>query len=914
MAPIDLRKNLLMKTLLTFSLLLFTLQLFAQNLTLSGQVISEEGISLPGATVLLKDTNLGSITDNQGNYKISGIPAGQYELMIQYIGFEPYSLPIALERSTIKNISLTPGIALDGVIVIGRSLQGISRAINQQKNNVNITNVVSADQLGRFPDANIGDALKRVPGITMQNDQGEARNIIIRGIAPYYNSVTLNGDRIPSAEGDNRNIQMDLIPTDMVQLVQVNKTLTPDMDGDAIGGSVNLVTRKASSKPRLSAGFAPGYSPIRDKMNWTGNLIAGKRFFDDKFGIIYTGSYNYKDYGSDNFEVEYDYDDDPNDFYMSEFQIRKYDVIRQRFANGIDADYQINANHDISFNMVLTERKDWENRYRLTYKDLERDGSIGEIRRETKGGIDHNKYRRLEDQTMNKFGLSGDHIFGKLAVDWGLSLADAAEKRPNERYIVYRKKDVSGTISGLDTDRPFITSTNTLDPDEFKLKEMTEEFQDTHEENFKGKINFELPLNTSTNRSSLKFGYTYKDKTKKRNNTFNEYDIESDYDLMSTTQLVNEKFNHNNLGNKYQPGFYTSKQNLGDINVANYTAQPIYEEYIPGNYQADESVNAGYLQYEQIFGDRWTILAGGRFEATKINYNGFRLDLDNEEYSATNGKSDYSNFLPNVQIKYNPIESIVFHAAWSNSIARPNYYDLVPYQLLSFEDSEIAEGNPNLKAAESMNFDLMTEYYSKDLGLFSAGLFLKQIDHFFYTFNEENVVINGTTFDDYSQVRNGQKANVYGFETSVQHALDFISPFFNNFNIYANYTYTKSEASIENQEDSQLPLAGAAPNLFNFSLGYDNNHFNARLSYNFTSDYIDEYGDDAFENIYYDKQAFLDINASYILKSGWTIFGEAKNVTNQPLRYYQGDGGQKSRPFQTEYYQPNYNLGVKFDL
>ncbi|UZJ63086.1 TonB-dependent receptor plug domain-containing protein [Sphingobacterium sp. KU25419] len=134
--------------------------------------------------------------------------------------------------------------------------RGQAKALNQQKNNQNITNIISSDQVGRFPDANIGDALKRVPGITMQNDQGEARNIIIRGLAPHLNSVTLNGDRIPSAEGDNRNVQMDLIPSDMISTIEVNKTLTPDMDADAIGGSVNLITRASPNGKRLSATIA----------------------------------------------------------------------------------------------------------------------------------------------------------------------------------------------------------------------------------------------------------------------------------------------------------------------------------------------------------------------------------------------------------------------------------------------------------------------------------------------------------------------------------------------------------------------------------------------------------------------------------------------------------------------------------
>src|SRR5690606_30133644 len=136
--------------------------------------------------------------------------------------------------STTLDLTLEDGITqMKEFVVMGDNLRGQARALNQQKSNPNISNIISSDQVGRFPDANIGDALKRVPGITMQNDQGEARNIIIRGLASELNSVTLNGDRIPSAEGDNRKVQMDLIPSDMIASIEVNKTLTPDMDADA---------------------------------------------------------------------------------------------------------------------------------------------------------------------------------------------------------------------------------------------------------------------------------------------------------------------------------------------------------------------------------------------------------------------------------------------------------------------------------------------------------------------------------------------------------------------------------------------------------------------------------------------------------------------------------------------------------
>jgi len=218
----------------------------AQNGRLAGRVIDKDGLPLPGATVTIGSAKpLSTLTRSDGYFSLNGLPTGQNKVSVSYIGYQPYSEQITLGTQAVDlTITLEDSFTLlEGIVVKGDGLKGQAKALNQQKGDINVTNVVSADQIGRFPDSNIGDAIKRIPGITMQNDQGEARNIIIRGMASGLNSVTLNGERIPSAEGDNRNIQMDLIPADMVQTIEVNKVVLPNMDADAIGGSVNLVTR-----------------------------------------------------------------------------------------------------------------------------------------------------------------------------------------------------------------------------------------------------------------------------------------------------------------------------------------------------------------------------------------------------------------------------------------------------------------------------------------------------------------------------------------------------------------------------------------------------------------------------------------------------------------------------------------------
>ncbi|RZK00296.1 MAG: TonB-dependent receptor, partial [Flavobacterium sp.] len=441
--------------LLTF--LFIGLSGFAQkNGVISGKITDLDGnFSLPGATIRLNIGNKYTVSDQIGDFEFLNVPAGNYKIEVLYIGYQTVSQDVTVEegKNAAVNFKLSSGSEnLSEVVVIGDRLKGQAKALNQQKNNRNITNVISSDQVGRFPDSNIGDALKRVPGITMQNDQGEARNIIVRGLAPTLNSVTINGDRIPSAEGDNRNVQMDLIPSDMISTIEVNKTLTPDMDADAIGGSVNLITRATPNGERISATLSGGYNPIREKALYTGGFVYGNRYLGNKFGMVFSGSYNNNDYGSDNVEAAWVKDDFGN-VYIEESDIRKYDVQRIRRSASLAFDYKFNNNNTIFASAIYNWRDDRENRFKTSYTDIEANydandaiiGYTGTVVRETKGGIDNkrNKNRRLEDQRVQNYSLRGEHLLSsKLDLDWSMNYATAREYRPSERYIEFEQEGV----------------------------------------------------------------------------------------------------------------------------------------------------------------------------------------------------------------------------------------------------------------------------------------------------------------------------------------------------------------------------------------------------------------------------------------------------------------------------------------
>jgi TonB-dependent receptor len=333
------------------------------------KVVDEENLNMPGASVKLNPGNKQVISNQFGLAVFQAVKSGRYTLTIEYIGYQKTDRQIDVKEGVNDFLEqMKSGLnEMKEVLILGDRLKGQAKALSQQKNNLNVTNIVSADQIGRFPDANIGDAIRRIPGITMQNDQGEARNIIIRGMGPELNAVNFNGERIPSAEGDNRRIQMDLIPADMIQTVEVSKTLTAEMDADAIGGSVNLISRAPSNGLRLSGTLAGGYNTVRNGFIGTGNFIVGNRSKNNKFGYLLNGSINSNDFGSDNVESVWSKDANGK-LYVSDHDVRKYDVKRVRRSASATLDFKLSPTSTIYVVGSYNWRDDLENRFRLRHR------------------------------------------------------------------------------------------------------------------------------------------------------------------------------------------------------------------------------------------------------------------------------------------------------------------------------------------------------------------------------------------------------------------------------------------------------------------------------------------------------------------------------------------------------------------
>ena len=919
-----------------------------RNGAIQGRVVDNENQTLPGATIYIEDLKTGVVSDINGFYMLPNLKPGTYTVRVTYVGYETMVMKMTVGdgKTTEKDIVMSEGVELQEVVVKG-AFSGQRKAINMQKNGMGVTNVVSADQVGKFPDSNIGDALKRINGINVQYDMGEARFGQVRGTSADLTSVTVNGNRIPSAEGDTRNVQLDLIPADMVQTIEVSKVVTSDMDGDAIGGAINLVTKNTPYKRVLNATAGSGYNWVADKMQLNLGLTYGDRYFDDKLGVMLAASYQNAPGGADNVEFEYDVDDDGK-VYLDKAEMRQYYVTRERQSYSLATDYEFNANHKISFKGMYNRRSDWENRYRITYKKLNDAPSKQSVVLQTKGGLDDNRNARLELQQTMDFTLDGEHTFGRLNMDWAGSYSRATEDRPGERYfgVAMKGKKNEDYFSGLQFvnaggRNPYPNKViGPLSAYDWSIDELTNSDQEISENEWKLRLNFEFPLNQGLYANKIRFGAKYTDKSKEKEVHCFDYiePYEEAYGEAWMDQLNGQiRSGFMPKGNYPVNTSFITKEYLGSLTM-DPTLDGAYERYeeASGNYKASEKITSAYLRFDQQLGSKLDMVLGLRMEHTALNYNGFNWvvdDLEDEQgrLEATGEKkNDYTNWLPSILMKYNATDDMKFRASFTKTLSRPKYSALVPCIHYNIAEEEARFGNANLKPTTSYNFDLSGEYYFESVGLVSLGFFYKNVkdvivDEKWKSTNDPNIP-TGLLNEDGEPVKyeitkpiNAYDADLFGLEFAYQRDFGFIAPALKCIGFYGTYTYTHSSTknhqfehrTMEAGED--IKMTGSPEHTANASLYYEKKGLNVRLSYNFASEFVDEFGTVAALDRYYDKVNYLDANASYTFgdKFKTTFYVEANNLLNQPLRYYQGT---KNRTMQAEYYGVRLNAGVKINF
>ena len=955
------------------SLIIVQLSHFVYADDIKGTVSDKgSGDFLPGANVFLEGTNYGTSSDRAGNYSINGVPDGDYTLIVTYVGYSDYSNSVSVGPDAVThNAQMSVSyIAMDAVNVNGLA-QGQAKALSQQRSANNIKNIVSSDMIERFPDQNVADAIQRLPAVALETDHGEGRYVQIRGAEAQLNTTTLNGIRIPSPEDTERTVSLDVIPSFLLGSIELSKALTPDMDGDAIGGSVNLITKNGFDYDgrTMNLKVAGGQRTMRGKNTSMAAFNYADQLMDNKLGLIISTSYENNDMHTDNIEMEWDdkyeyvteeVDDEEDETYvvaevedkiiLTDLQLRNYSLARERMGITGNLDYKLNDNSKLYVRTMWNRYTDWEERDRMRYRfdksvdeeepgsgyDPAKDGLAVNLAR-----IERDLKSRTSVSYINSYTFGGEHQFGNIDVDYNYTISHAEELRTPSTNITFVVKDVNWDYEYSDEHYPTMSNFTdddggSFDPDDASNYELDEiELLGKYFPSAKNPdgnlstdddqimaLNVSMDLSVGPLSGKVKAGVKMSSKEKASDRTGNElwgWDGDDDIAMTDFTEELD--------GKDFLDGNYTHIVGI-DVdkihdhmkdNIDSYERFPLYEDVFFETWNAKEDLTAFYGMADMRMGNM-NIIAGARMENAATEYTswvGDIAEIEDEEgtyeeslalLTAVTSKSDHSVALPMFHVKYGINNNMFARFAYTESMARSNYGSLVPFVLA--EDEEAEAGNPDLVPAHSKNIDLMLEYYAGPLGIVSFGYFTKDIADYFYVGVMEDYTLQGKEYAEVKMPQNGENATLSGWEINVQQQLSFLPGPLSGLGVYANYTSTTSEAFYGSDRD-KTTLPGQAGNTGNFSLSYETKKLSARFSYALSDQYIVEVGDDTDEDIYYEPANRIDISLSYDPMDNLTILADLMNVNNAPLGYFQGSS---STPIQRELYGPSFRVGLQYDF
>jgi TonB-dependent receptor len=821
----------------------------------------------------------------------------------------------------------------------------------------------------RFPDQNVADAIQRLPGVALETDHGEGRYVQIRGAEAQLNTTTLNGIRIPSPEDTERIVSLDVIPSFLLGSIELIKAITPDMDGDAIGGSVNLITKNGFDYDgrTINLKVAGGQRTMRGKNTGMAALNYADQLMNNRLGLIISGSYENNDMHTDNIEMEWDdkyeyvtdvVDSEEDETYvveesdgiiLTDLQLRNYSLARERMGITGNLDYKLNANSKLYVRTMWNRYTDWEERDRLRFRfdksvDEEEPGSgydpadglavsLARIERDLKS--------RTSISYINSYTFGGQHQFGKIGVDYSYTISHAEELRTPSTNITFEVKDVNWDYEYSDEHYPTMSNFTdddggAFDPDDASNYELDEiELLGKYFPNAKDPdgnlatdddqimtFNVSMDLSVGPLSGKVKAGVKMSSKEKVSDRTGNELWSWDGDDDIAMTDFAEELDGEDFMDGNYTHTLGIDVDKIHDhmkTNIDNYEILPVYEDVFFETWNAKEDITAFYGMADMRMGNI-NIIAGARMENVSTEYTSWNGDIEEIEdaegtyeeslalLTAVTKTADHSVALPMFHVKYGINDNMFARLAYTETMARPNYGSLVPYVLA--EDDEAEAGNPDLVPAHSKNIDFMFEYYVGPLGIVSFGYFTKDIADYFYVGVFENLEVQGKEYEEVKMPTNGEGATLSGWEINVQQQLSFLPGPLSGLGVYANYTSTTSEADYgTDREKTTLP--GQAGNTGNFSLSYETKKLSARLSYALSDKYIVEVGGDADEDVYYEPANRIDISLSYDPMANLTILADLMNVNNAPLGYFQGS---ESTPIQRELYGPSFRMGLQYDF
>ena len=833
----------------------------------------------------------------------------------QWVGFTVSALAIAIASERLSAADAAATGATEHVEVVGQAAS-IDQALKEQRNSDNIESVVHADGVAQLPDANVAEAVQRLPGISVERDQGEGRFVSVRGLGPDLNSVTINGTLVPSPQSARRAVALDVLPSELVQSLSVIKTLTPDMDANSLGGTVDVQSLSAFDHKGLfyTGTSEAGYNQNTHQTSPKFSGAISDRFSlgdgIDNFGVAAALSWNKRDFGSDNVETggAWDFNDGAR---LNSFEQRVYDISRERTGGGLNFDYKPDDDTQLYLRTLYSRFKDSETR-NSTSLEFDKPQAAGEL---GKAKAKRKLKQREETQEIQSYVFGGERMLGLWTLSGQAGYSTSSEDSPGHIAGATFKGNSSFPNSGFyDTEKPRpIIGAGFYDPSNFTLDKVDWEEQDTRDTEKNLRLDLARDYDVEGYASQVKFG----GKVSRRNkdNDLNAW-VYKDFDDagFNDAQLNMTPFDkgnvHYQLG-QFGPGISGGaiKDLIGGLNPGDYYDE---QESRANDFKMREDINAAYVM-NTVDIDDWRFIAGMRYEGTEFEAKG--TGVRDGAFEAQDTQRDYHHWLPGLHARYQLDKNTQLRAAWTNAVVRPTFGQLAPGFVI--DDDEASFGNPNLKPLESSNFDLGIEHYMGQAGTVSAFLFYKDIKNFVYN----NDLAGSGEWVDFTEAHtyaNGDSAKLYGLELAYSQKFDWLPAPWNGLLLGANTTFSRSSASIEGFDQAtgrnrkrDIDLPNQSDTVGNLMLGWEDDTLSLRLSANYKSQYLYELAgiSDKAHDLHVDAQTFVDFSARYSLTKNLQVSFEAQNLTDQPYFVYSGHRRYNN---QYEEYGPTYSLGLTF--
>ncbi len=933
--------------------------------TVTGTVSDQQGGTLQGALVTLNPGGASVQTNSTGQYTITGLQApASYKVSVTYAGFADATQQHDFKPGETDKMDFSLSVAShsEAVQVYAARQGGEIEAINRTFNADNVINVLPADVITSLPNANVADAIGRLPSVSVERDEGEAKYVQVRGTEPRLTHTTLDGVTIASPEAV-RQIKLDLIPADLVESVQINKTLLANQEGDGIGGQVDLRTKSAESRPTVALEGIGGYTPIiGGRAQWMIDGTVGRRFLSGgKLGALIGLTYDYNGRGINDVE--------PGPALRGTYDLRDYFYYRSRRGLAGTLDYRFNDTSSIYLKGLYSYFQNFgeDSIYSPTIQNTQLDASgdqinygfVSALQGDGHGTISFQQLLRRPVQDIGGAQLGGHSIIKQSVLAWDLdaSVARTRDDGYSDASFSPSSANMSNPLNNIayriNVNNPLVpliqvqNGVNLHDPGHLFLNNINRQYTYSPEVDLGFGASLLTPYTLAGHASTFEFGGRFRNEHKFENqDTRNFVPTAGDPEDPSLAQA-------NFLSSFKDPGYYGGNYgpygpgvDFNKVSAFNAVvdAGVAGGDVIGNSFNQLEKVSAGYLMNTINF-DRFRFIVGVRFEATSENNTGYDGAGSSGQTGTTpiKAQSSYLDVLPSASLRYALTPSSGIRIVYGRGLSRPDFQDLIPFTSPpSPGNGRINEsrGNPNLKAEYADDIDLLYDNNLRSVGLVQAGFFYKNLQN---PIIQTTTQIPGNIF--LTQSLNAGSAYIYGFELAYQQHLTFLPGPLNGIGVAANYGYTASQATLPPYIDPSVlqpgqisgpnrgpggstpPLLRQAPNTFNFSPTYDKRGFSIRMGLEYNQANISSYQyDDANSgpiqvggdggglhgpngDTYFYSHLQIDVQAGYKLPKGFSAIAYGLNLNNEVFGFYNGD---PSFPIQREFYRQTFGGGLRW--